>query len=258
MKCNQSGPGFELASPCPFPTMITITPRALPSDYLLYVLGGQTMTNIGSHCTRLLACSRGQLDTYLIMLSIKQGGIKYHLWDFDLTQPGIEPPSPRPLVNTGTMMPIGQFDQVGRVSINGVGGRGLIPGWVISKTQKMVRDSSLSNTQHHKVCIELPAATVINFIYIYIYIYIYSTKILMNPVHNQISNDKTSLDSKRKLNYMRSPILSVTFCWLLKAGNLWRICCPKPNLVKLYTHTHTHTCARTHSQGCAYKQVYIM
>ena len=28
MKCNQSLPGFELVSPCPFPTTITITPRA--------------------------------------------------------------------------------------------------------------------------------------------------------------------------------------------------------------------------------------
>ena len=27
MKCNQSRPGFELVSPCPFPTTITITPR---------------------------------------------------------------------------------------------------------------------------------------------------------------------------------------------------------------------------------------
>ena len=30
MKCNQSRPGFELVSPCPFPTTITITPRAHP------------------------------------------------------------------------------------------------------------------------------------------------------------------------------------------------------------------------------------
>ena len=28
MKCNQSRPGFELVSPCSFPTTITITPRA--------------------------------------------------------------------------------------------------------------------------------------------------------------------------------------------------------------------------------------
>ena len=27
MKCNQSGPGFELVSPCPYPATITITPR---------------------------------------------------------------------------------------------------------------------------------------------------------------------------------------------------------------------------------------
>ena len=36
MKCNQSRPGFELVSPCPFPTTITITPRVtfklIPSD----------------------------------------------------------------------------------------------------------------------------------------------------------------------------------------------------------------------------------
>ena len=30
MKCHQSHPGFELVSPCPFPTTITITPRAPP------------------------------------------------------------------------------------------------------------------------------------------------------------------------------------------------------------------------------------
>ena len=30
MKCNQSGPGFELVSPCPYPAMITITPQAPP------------------------------------------------------------------------------------------------------------------------------------------------------------------------------------------------------------------------------------
>ena len=28
MKCNQSRPGFEVVSPCPFPTTITIIPRA--------------------------------------------------------------------------------------------------------------------------------------------------------------------------------------------------------------------------------------
>ena len=32
MKCNQSRPGFELVSPCSFPTAITTTPRAPPTD----------------------------------------------------------------------------------------------------------------------------------------------------------------------------------------------------------------------------------
>ena len=34
------------------------------------------------------------------MLSVKQGGIKYHFWDFDKTRPGIEPRSSGPLTNT--------------------------------------------------------------------------------------------------------------------------------------------------------------
>ncbi len=33
MKCNQSRPGFELVSPCSFPTAITITPRAESVSY---------------------------------------------------------------------------------------------------------------------------------------------------------------------------------------------------------------------------------
>ena len=35
MKCNQSRPGFELVSPCPFSTTITITPRAPPHQFNL-------------------------------------------------------------------------------------------------------------------------------------------------------------------------------------------------------------------------------
>ena len=35
MKCNQSRPGFELVSPCPFPSTITITPRAPPNQKLM-------------------------------------------------------------------------------------------------------------------------------------------------------------------------------------------------------------------------------
>ena len=41
-----------------------------------------------------------------------------------------------------------------RVFANGPGGRGLIPGRVIPKTQKMVLDAALLNTQHYKVWIK--------------------------------------------------------------------------------------------------------
>ena len=47
-----------------------------------------------------LDCSTS-LDPYLIMLSVKQGGIKYHFFCvFGMTRPGTEPWSPGPLVNT--------------------------------------------------------------------------------------------------------------------------------------------------------------
>ena len=38
-----------------------------------------------------------------------------------------------------------------RVFTNGPGNRGSIPGRVIPKTQKMVLDAALLNTQHYKV-----------------------------------------------------------------------------------------------------------
>ena len=41
-----------------------------------------------------------------------------------------------------------------RVFVNGSEDRGSIPGRVIPKTQKMVLDASLLNTQHYKVRIE--------------------------------------------------------------------------------------------------------
>ena len=41
------------------------------------------------------------------MLSVKQGGIKYHFLVFGMTRPGIESRSPRQLTNNLTIMPIG-------------------------------------------------------------------------------------------------------------------------------------------------------
>ena len=58
----------------------------------------------------------------------------------------IEPPYPTPLA-MGSVVPF-------RVFANGPGDLGSIPSQVISKTQKMVLDLSLLNTQHYKVRIK--------------------------------------------------------------------------------------------------------
>ena len=44
--------------------------------------------------------------------------------------------------------------RMSRVFANGPRDRGSIPGWVIPKTQKMVLDAALLNTQHYKVRIK--------------------------------------------------------------------------------------------------------
>ena len=44
---------------------------------------------------------------------------------------------------------------ISRVFINGLGDQGSIPGQVIPKTQKMVLDANLLNTQHYKVRIKV-------------------------------------------------------------------------------------------------------
>ena len=46
------------------------------------------------------------------------------------------------------------ISMMARVFINGPGDLGSIPGRVIPKTQKMVLDASLLNTQHYKVRIK--------------------------------------------------------------------------------------------------------
>ena len=45
-------------------------------------------------------------------------------------------------------------ERMSRVFANGLGDLSSIPGWVISKTQKMVLDAALLNTQHYNVKIK--------------------------------------------------------------------------------------------------------
>ena len=54
------------------------------------------------------------------MLSVKQGGIKYHFWVFGMTWPGIEPRSPGPFANILLIRPIDfttpdTFDEITKV-----------------------------------------------------------------------------------------------------------------------------------------------
>ena len=50
MKCKQSRPGFELVSLCPFPTTITITPRAPPPNPVYAYI-----SNICTICKHMLS-----------------------------------------------------------------------------------------------------------------------------------------------------------------------------------------------------------
>ena len=54
-------------------------------------------------------CSTLPLIPFLMILSVKQGGIKYHFWVFGMTRLGIEPRYPGPLVNTLTIIPVPIF-----------------------------------------------------------------------------------------------------------------------------------------------------
>ena len=76
-----------------------------------------------------------------------------------MTRPGIELWSPGPLANTLLIrLMIGLFNWtiglMSRVFANDLGDQGSIPDRVILKTQKMVLDATLLNTQHYKIRIK--------------------------------------------------------------------------------------------------------
>ena len=60
----------------------------------------------GEGATSFPALLHFTLDTYLLLLIVKQGGIKYHFYVFGMTWPGIEPRSSGPLANTLPTGPI--------------------------------------------------------------------------------------------------------------------------------------------------------
>ena len=58
MKCNQHRPGFELVSPCSFPTTITITPRAPPFFFFFFCYLTHSFEDKGVHTFPKGICPR--------------------------------------------------------------------------------------------------------------------------------------------------------------------------------------------------------
>ena len=73
MKCNQSGPGFELLSPCPYPATITITSRTPPiiGDNKPGYLYGTVKIHKPNHPLRLII-SQIPTPIYELTKTIKQ------------------------------------------------------------------------------------------------------------------------------------------------------------------------------------------
>ena len=65
-----------------------------------------TTSKCRGECYSFLWIALLTLDPYLMMLSVKQGGIEYHFCVFGMTHSQIEHQSLGPLVNTLTIMPM--------------------------------------------------------------------------------------------------------------------------------------------------------
>ena len=96
------------------------------------------------------------------------------------------------------------------VFANGPGDLGSIPCRVIPKTQKMVPDASLLNTQHYMVIIDViaiekrafgaPSTTVANFTYILLYICIYSRDLTKASHHCETFKKLVLLKCFKRIN----------------------------------------------------------
>ena len=101
-------PGIEPRSPGPLANTLPTRPMSWFKGKLATIVEGYLKVPFSIATTP--RCRGGarflSQDPYLIMLSVKQGGIKYHFWVFGMIWPGIEPRSPGPLANTLTIMPM--------------------------------------------------------------------------------------------------------------------------------------------------------
>ena len=62
MKCNEFRPGFELVSPCSFPTTITITPRAPPKSDKISIAKNVYLFDKHFFLIQLYACGLTIID----------------------------------------------------------------------------------------------------------------------------------------------------------------------------------------------------
>ena len=79
VKCKQPRPGFELESPCPFPTMITIISRAPPES--VYMLLTHTCARTHTHTHTHRGVMANVLDCDIIVYEFELQSRHYiHFW----------------------------------------------------------------------------------------------------------------------------------------------------------------------------------
>ena len=72
----------------------------------------QLHRGVGEGATSFPVLLHFTLDPYPIVLSVKQGRIKYHFLNFGMTRPGIERRFPEPLANTLLISSMVQFKHI--------------------------------------------------------------------------------------------------------------------------------------------------
>ena len=81
------------------------TEYGLSNDIYIYIY--IYITSIGEGTTPFPGLLHFTLDPYIIILSVSKVASRIIFWVFGMTQPGMEPQSPRPLVSTLLTQPMG-------------------------------------------------------------------------------------------------------------------------------------------------------
>ena len=80
MKCNLSHPGFEHVSPCLFPTMITITPRAPPIKAVYNILPTPVNLKLWGLSTSNFCKACGKIANLKHVLTGCQYSLRSYMW----------------------------------------------------------------------------------------------------------------------------------------------------------------------------------